>query len=216
MTETLAAAPGSPADSGGPARTPASKDKNCPFCHAPFTASSLGRHLDLYIKEKNPKPPDGIHLVEEIQKLRGNVTRRQPRNSSIKREDSTPSNAKLTPAREPRSPANTFLYNGGHAAGVQAAKMGINRAGWQVAGANDDVPPSARPSSPAHVKRRIIARKPSIRGSLPCSQDTLEERDQGLAAELALKELLGNIRTAMSAIFFLFLIACSQQGSNIQ
>ncbi|KAJ4152029.1 hypothetical protein NW765_013561 [Fusarium oxysporum] len=43
------------ADSGTP-KAGAPKDKNCPFCGQAFTSSSLGRHLDLYIKEKNPNP----------------------------------------------------------------------------------------------------------------------------------------------------------------
>lgn len=67
----------------------APKDRNCPYCHQPFTSSSLGRHLDLYIKPKNPKPPDGIHNVEEIRRIRGNITRRQAR-SSVKKSNSLP------------------------------------------------------------------------------------------------------------------------------
>lgn len=62
--------------------TKAPKDKNCPYCGQAFTSSSLGRHLDLYIKEKNPKAPDGIHDVDEIRKIRGGITRRQPRGGS--------------------------------------------------------------------------------------------------------------------------------------
>ncbi|ESZ95083.1 hypothetical protein SBOR_4538 [Sclerotinia borealis F-4128] len=82
----------------------APKDKNCPFCHQAFTSSSLGRHLDLYIKEKNPKVADGVHSVDEIKKLRGSITRRQPRNSTSRREDSTPAG---TPGgSERRSPNN--------------------------------------------------------------------------------------------------------------
>ncbi|KAK5163952.1 uncharacterized protein LTR77_010348 [Saxophila tyrrhenica] len=57
------------------------KDRNCPFCGQAFTSSSLGRHLDLYIKSKNPKPPDGVHDVHEIRRIRGGITRRQPRGS---------------------------------------------------------------------------------------------------------------------------------------
>lgn len=84
--------PGSNADSSiNLGKAGASKDKACPFCQQPFTSSSLGRHLDLYIKEKNPKPADGVHDVIEIRKLRGNITRRQPRNSMSRREGSTPS-----------------------------------------------------------------------------------------------------------------------------
>ncbi|KAF4547648.1 Hypothetical protein D9617_38g090880 [Elsinoe fawcettii] len=64
----------------------APKDKECPFCHQAFTSSSLGRHLDLYIKPKNPKPPDGVHNVTRIREMRGKITRRQPRNSLKKGE----------------------------------------------------------------------------------------------------------------------------------
>lgn len=70
-------------------KVPAPKDKNCPFCHQAFTSSSLGRHLDLYIKPKNPKAPDGIHNVDEIRRMRGGITRRQARNSLAKRGDSS-------------------------------------------------------------------------------------------------------------------------------
>lgn len=59
--------------------TKAPKDRCCPYCGQSFTSSSLGRHLDLYIKDKNPKAPDGLHNVDEIRKLRGSITRRQPR-----------------------------------------------------------------------------------------------------------------------------------------
>lgn len=81
--ETNTSTPTSPHHSaGGDAGLKASKDRKCPFCHQPFTSSSLGRHLDLYIKPKNPKPPDGIHDVGEIRKMRGNITRRQPRSGA--------------------------------------------------------------------------------------------------------------------------------------
>lgn len=64
---------------GSSSTTKAPKDKACPFCGQAFTSSSLGRHLDLYIKPKNPKPPDGVHDIEKIRMLRGGITRRQPR-----------------------------------------------------------------------------------------------------------------------------------------
>lgn len=66
-------------------KLPAPKDKTCPFCHQQFTSSSLGRHLDLYIKPKNPKAPDGIHNVDDIRRMRGGITRRQARNSLAKK-----------------------------------------------------------------------------------------------------------------------------------
>lgn len=67
----------------------APKDKHCPYCGQSFTSSSLGRHLDLYIKSKNPKAPDGLHNVDEIRKLRGSITRRQPR-GGVRRDSSAP------------------------------------------------------------------------------------------------------------------------------
>ena len=72
-------------DATTPSKTPTSlpKDRPCPFCKQPFTSSSLGRHLDLYIKEKNPKPPDGVHNVDEIRAMRGKITRRQPKGSGL-------------------------------------------------------------------------------------------------------------------------------------
>lgn len=75
--ETAASTPSSQqASQTGPR---SSKDRNCPFCGQAFTSSSLGRHLDLYIKPKNPKPADGVHHPDEIRKLRGGITRRQPK-----------------------------------------------------------------------------------------------------------------------------------------
>ncbi|KAH7176042.1 hypothetical protein EDB81DRAFT_874859 [Dactylonectria macrodidyma] len=64
------------------------KDKTCPYCGQAFTSSSLSRHLDLYIKEKNPKAPDGIHDADAIRKLREGITRRRPIGG--RRESSTP------------------------------------------------------------------------------------------------------------------------------
>src|SRR5690242_6293755 len=83
----------------------AAKDKTCPFCGQAFTSSSLGRHLDLYIRPKNPKAPDGIHAVDEIRKLRGGITRRQAKGSISKRKqsssgDCTPAHGKLSVASE--------------------------------------------------------------------------------------------------------------------
>jgi hypothetical protein len=53
------------------------KDRKCTFCRQTFTSSALGRHLDLYIRSKNPAKPDGIHLVDKILELRGGIKRRQ-------------------------------------------------------------------------------------------------------------------------------------------
>lgn len=59
----------------------APKDRSCPFCGNAFTSSSLGRHLDSYVRNKNPKAPDGIHDVQEIRKIRSGITRRLQKGS---------------------------------------------------------------------------------------------------------------------------------------
>ncbi|KAF1831640.1 hypothetical protein BDW02DRAFT_504831 [Decorospora gaudefroyi] len=102
MAEAESSTPRSTAE----AQLKAAKDKNCPFCGQAFTSSSLGRHLDLYIRAKNPKAPDGIHVVDEIRKLRGGITRRQAKGSTStpRRDDSgtsTPANKKRIASEDP-------------------------------------------------------------------------------------------------------------------
>ncbi|KXJ89696.1 hypothetical protein Micbo1qcDRAFT_196502 [Microdochium bolleyi] len=89
--------------SGLPGKQSAAKDKNCPFCGQAFTSSSLGRHLDLYVKEKNPKPPDGIHDVDAIRKMRSGITRRQPRGSLARRDSA--GNFTSTPPASTKKPS---------------------------------------------------------------------------------------------------------------
>lgn len=199
--ETLVATPGSTVDSGGLGKTPAAKDRTCPFCHSPFTSSSLGRHLDLYIKDKNPKPPDDVHDIDEIRKLRGNVTRRQARTSS-KREGSTPSSSKPTPIRDQRSPsAPTFYANINHA-DSGSLRTTVNRPNWQATRViNNLLPVNSEPSS-TYNKKRNSARRVSVKEDLTRKQDALEERDRGRAAELALREVLGSVRAAKYVIAF--------------
>lgn len=197
MSDILAGTSRSNAEPGDPSKSPATKDKNCPFCNAPFTSSSLGRHLDLYIKEKNPKAPDDVHDVEEIRKLRGGVTRRQPRTSAAMREGSTPSSSKPTSMRDQRSPSVPVLFNGAAHADA-SAKSPLNRAKWGVAGVVSDLPPRLNGGEPATqlAKRRSDRRNVSPKENFVRKQDTLEERDRGRAAELALKELLANVQAA--------------------
>lgn len=198
MSEALAATPGSTADSSGLTKTPATKDRTCPFCHAPFTSSSLGRHLDLYIKDKNPKPPDDVHDVEEIRKLRGGVTRRQAR-TSMKRENSTPSSSKPTPVPERRSPPAPVFYSGTSLGEGGPSRTVLNRAGWQATGVINDLPPLEK-EEPISYKRQTASRKPSIKETLVRKQDALEERDRGRAAELALIEVLESVKAAKYVI----------------
>lgn len=132
------------------------KDRACPFCGQAFTSSSLGRHLDLYIKPKNPKPADGVHDVDEIRKLRGGITRRQPRNSmkggaarrgeSVETPDgrNKPSNIRLlketsyTGRTNENTPAASPVL-----AREGSGTLGLNTLGWESTGVINNIPPRA-------------------------------------------------------------------------
>lgn len=151
--------------SAAPSGVKAAKDRKCPFCAQAFTSSSLGRHLDLYIKPKNPKPPDGVHDVVEIRKLRGGITRRQPRTSvrgtggSVSNNDPQESvkshSNSATPSAAARRPARTDYgrvvaeADDSPAAsprspeGGSASRAGttFNSANWQATGVINNLPP---------------------------------------------------------------------------
>ncbi|KAL9604628.1 MAG: hypothetical protein Q9219_000348 [cf. Caloplaca sp. 3 TL-2023] len=190
MTEPSIASPGSTADSG---RKPAVKNTTCKYCGTPFTTSSLGRHLDLYIREKNPKPPDGIHNIEEIRALRGNVTRRHAK-SSAKREDSTPSNSKVTPVRDQRSPSTVLQQNGDSQVNSARVKPQWPRATWQATGVINGLPSVSRESPVRSFSRTENSRSNKL--DIAMKEAAIEERDRALAVELALKEVLGSLKAA--------------------
>ena len=177
------------------------KDKQCPFCQQPFTSSSLGRHLDLFIREKNAKPPDDVHDVEEIRKIRGSITRRQAR-SSTKRDGSTSSSTKVTPPiREQRSPSvqKGSFPKGGYRAAMnenEAIRTYWNTANWQATGVINDLPPEPREDHATQVQKRTPSRRESVKEEITRRQIGLEERDRGRAAELALKEVLESVKAA--------------------
>lgn len=143
-------------DSSGDARKSAPKDRACPYCGQAFTSSSLGRHLDLYIKEKNPKAPDGIHDVEAIRKLRGGITRRQPRGSLTHRDGSTPGTptaSSSTSARKSpqpdrtgrgqlhgRGPSSAIPKDGQFVVDHQPPKYPF-QPNWMATGVINDLPP---------------------------------------------------------------------------
>lgn len=213
--------PGSNADlsvNGG--KTGALKDKACPFCHQQFTSSSLGRHLDLYIKEKNPKPADGIHDVDKIRKLRGGITRRQPRNSTSRREDSTPAG---TPgAAERRSPRPESERQGNRSPSLRRDDTGssdvmnfkarpgyyINKPSWESTGVINNIPPLRNGDSRSwdgedrDVGRRIEGRNRPVskqmlaKTTFEQKQKMIDALDNARAAELALRELMGSFRAA--------------------
>ena len=212
--------PGSNADSTQQAKNAAVKDKACPFCHQPFTSSSLGRHLDLYIKEKNPKPADGIHNVDEIRKLRGNITRRQPRSSMSRREDSTPAGTPGTINK--RSPSETDMGTR-HSPSMRRdyadtpnalshKKMRtthLNSATWHSTGVINDIPSlmrngeysgnweSGESESPRKVDgRRTVSRQMLAKTTFEQKQKLVDALDTARASELALREVLGSLRAA--------------------
>ena len=177
------------------------KDKTCPYCHQPFTSSSLGRHLDLYIKPHNPKPPDGVHDVEEIRRVRGGVTRRQPRTSG-KRDSSTPGSVPPT-SRDPHSRnSNESAVSIMRSPPYRASdRMGLGSMNWQATGVINDLPPrkpthaqdlSSSRHKDAYHKRQKIDRQQRLR--------TADELDNGLAAQMALKEILWTIKDAKLVI----------------
>lgn len=179
-----------------PAKTSAPKDKNCPFCGQAFTSSSLGRHLDLYIKDKNPKPSDGIHDVEAIKKLRGGITRRQPRGSIGARKDSTPlRKCRFSSKRE------TTLQDDESTAGKPAARNGSYDATptsnkfpflscWDATSVTNDI--SAKgPGVPMTASKQAMQKT-----QIEAKQKLADAMDTARAAELALQEILGSWRAA--------------------
>ena len=192
MADASAATPGSSAS-----KTPAAKDKECPYCHQAFTSSSLGRHLDLYIKDKNAKPPDDLHNVEEIRRMRGNVTRRQARTSARKREGSTPSSTKHTPFRDQRSPSTQGGFTGLSNSDGAPLRTVLNRPNWQSTGVINDLPPVSREDDSQFGRR--TPRRMSVKEEISNKQNALEERDRARAAELALQEVLGTVKAAKYA-----------------
>jgi len=212
MTDQMGT-PGSTADTsvnGG--RNSAPKDKQCPFCSQHFTSSSLGRHLDLYIKEKNPKPADGMHDAEAIRKMRGGITRRQPRNSTSKREDSTPAATPgVSERRSPfesealRSPSlrkdmDPNYFDGKH-------KIVLNKPTWEATGVMNNIPPARNPlrgfdgdeKEPGRKfenRNRSVSKQLLAKSTFDQKQKMVDALDSAKAAELALRELLGSIRAA--------------------
>lgn len=192
-----------------PAKLSAPKDKKCPYCKQAFTSSSLGRHLDLYIKEKNPKPPDGLHDVEAIRKLRGGITRRQARGSLGARKDSTPAG---TPRPVPKREASNQEIEPMGAApmpkdGTYAADSSFSRfpfvPRWEATGVINDIPSKGSwdgdaESDPAKrpPMQRTVSKQAVQKAQFDMKQKLSDAMDTARAAELALRELLGSWRAA--------------------
>ncbi|KAK7953701.1 hypothetical protein PG988_014395 [Apiospora saccharicola] len=205
-------------DSPAAAKPGAPKDRSCPYCAQPFTSSSLGRHLDLYIKEKNPKPPDGLHDVDAIRKMRGTITRRQPRGSLARRDASTPStptgSTATAPGKSSAHDANTqrpSIPKEGQYFVDQAPKWPLPPS-WEATGVMNDLPPrngrfqpgsqwdEADPTRRQSLQPQRVPSRAAQKQQLDARQKLTDAVDTARAAELALREMLSSWRAAKQHI----------------
>ncbi|RDA93862.1 hypothetical protein CP533_4481 [Ophiocordyceps camponoti-saundersi (nom. inval.)] len=203
------APPPSP-DSNQANKLSAPKDKTCQYCQQAFTSSSLGRHLDLFIKDKNPKPPDGVHDVDEIRKVRGNITRRHPRastTSSRKASTSAAATPRLPPKREPSAaesdshkPAAAIPQDGHYAVDSTLSKYPVvprwqptdlsAKSSWDPENSSDL---SRRASA---MPRSVSSRQTAQKAHFDVKQKLADALDTARAAELALREIVSSYRAA--------------------
>jgi hypothetical protein len=182
----------------------------------------LGRHLDLYIRDKNPKAPDGVHDVDSIRKIRQNITRRQPKGAGSRRATSasvgTPaSSSRKSPASDDldSAPARSPLSqkDGSRAKAATGSDYPF-KPRWEATGVinglsvreggsaeteGGGVSPGARRPGPL---QRSASRQ-TLKQQLDMRQQVQDAEDRSRAAELALLELLSSFRAAKSVSLFL-------------
>ncbi|KAF4776493.1 hypothetical protein HER10_EVM0006574 [Colletotrichum scovillei] len=209
MAETASNADSSQQKLGAP------KDKNCPYCGQAFTSSSLGRHLDLYIKEKNPKPPDGIHDVDAIKRLRGSITRRQPRGSLGGRNASTPATTPRPTAKRDAAPDSGDSHkspalpkDGQYAVDSTLSKYPWTPS-WEATGVMNNIPAKngevgtstdGEGSQNAGKRPRQVSKQVIQKAQFDVKHKLADAMDTARAAELALRELLSSWRAAKQQI----------------
>ncbi|KAI4911429.1 uncharacterized protein J4E92_010242 [Alternaria infectoria] len=188
MGETESSTPRSTAEP----QLKAAKDKNCPFCGQAFTSSSLGRHLDLYIRPKNPKAPDGVHNVDEIRKLRGGITRRQAKGSvsTPRRDDSGTS----TPANKKRIASEDSVLVQSPEDDDEPLEVGKTRGQFKDVSWGSGHRPS-RLNTKTPDPRRDVSRQ-SRKAELDQRQKSNEETEIASATEMTLRELLKSVQVA--------------------
>lgn len=183
----------------GHSKPHASKDRECQFCHQKFTSSSLGRHLDQFLHKKKP---DGVHVVDEIRRLRGAITRRTARQGvKSEQDESMTSNASPAPAQQ--SPPGAVVDNL-NVPPVNGLRTQFNSMNWHSTGViNDLKDTSAIPitvaspvGTPLSAKRNYSTfagmDQPTTR---PTGTDT--EKDTTIRAlELSLREVLDSVHSA--------------------
>ena len=178
-------------------KTSAAKNKKCPFCHQAFTSSSLGRHLDLYIKDRNPKPADDVHDVDEIRNIRAVITRRQPRQ---RRDGSTTPSSKATPLHDRRSPDLPGQNIEGDA---ESFKSFYNQANWRATGVINELPPTPRTDPSGWTGRKTTISRGNVKDEITRRKEHIDALDHGHAAKLALDEVLESVKAAKCVILSL-------------
>ncbi|KLJ11648.1 hypothetical protein EMPG_13188 [Blastomyces silverae] len=194
MNESVSAPTGTPegstvgeeGHSQAGSKPPALKDKQCQYCHQPFTSSSLGRHLDQYLFKKKP---DGIHDVEEIRRLRSSITRRTARNSSAKRESpdvaASPSTTPKASGTESKSESGPRLNGKTGRTGFQVL---LNQPTWHSTGVINDIPNTSQVSQ---------LRVPATGIDYSARPSDKNGPETTRALELALREVLDNVKAAV-------------------
>lgn len=178
------------------AQLKAAKDKNCPFCGQAFTSSSLGRHLDLYIRPKNPKAEDGVHIAEEIRKIRGNITRRHAKGSSLKEKLRTPAadgKESLTGDASPVIVQSPVEHDDSSLVSAKPRQR-FKDVSWQAAGTPDGQSRRALGAKTPEVRREASRQMQKV--ELDQRQKVTDDADTVKATEMALKELLKSVQEA--------------------
>ncbi|KAI9370477.1 hypothetical protein BJX61DRAFT_535623 [Aspergillus egyptiacus] len=172
----------------GASKSANQKDRKCQYCHQAFTSSSLGRHLDQFLFKKKP---DGIHDVEEIRRIRSGITRRQARTSTGKRD---------TPERGASKGLDPL--QAGEPGGKGPIRMMFNTPTWHATGVINDIPNPSQAQEPAARLAASQSRMGSFAlpdyGARVSSSST--SPDTVRALELALREVLDNIKAATSRL----------------
>ena len=156
----------------------APKDKSCPYCGQAFTSSSLGRHLDLYIKPK---------------------TRRQPRTSLPRRETSTPlSTPRLGPRKDSLTQNNGYRLPKDAQFAVDSAlnKFPLQSRMEANSVITDISEKEADEASKRLAGQRMVGRQAAHKAQFDAKQKMVDVVDTARATELALREVLSSWRAA--------------------
>ncbi|PYH90417.1 hypothetical protein BO71DRAFT_487148 [Aspergillus ellipticus CBS 707.79] len=170
------------------AKNQALKDRKCQYCHQPFTSSSLGRHLDQFLFKKKP---DGIHDVEEIRRIRSGITRRQARTSSGRRDSPERATGKGQPDSFSTGESGTKPRDG-------AYRMMFNTPTWHATGVINDIPNPSQSQDSSAAQSRIAPAQSKVGPLSYPDRGTSSSSDTMRALELALREVLDNIKAATS------------------